>query len=254
MPAFKTNAFATPFGKNVYLRNTEYKTVSATLAASTVTARTIDSFGGQKVIQPGTVLARITTGSETGKVGPFQSAGTNEVQTVTITGTPTGGTFTLTFAGQATAAIAHNATAAAVRTALENLSNIAAGDVTVAGSAGGPYTVTFVGALGGRDQSQMTATASFTGGTSPTAAVATTTAGVAGATDGRQTAANIVGICNTFLPWQLMHRDVEVAVVYDAAVVQASCIEYNAAGADIALTNTTRDAMVAKTSLNILFF
>jgi hypothetical protein len=47
----------------------------------------------------------------------------------------------------------------------------------------------------------------------------------ASVTDGRQLAANIVGINNTFLPWQLMERDVEVAVVYEATVVQAWCFE-----------------------------
>jgi hypothetical protein len=62
-------------------------------------------------------------------------------------------------------------------------------------------------------------------------------------TDGRQVLANIVGICNTFLPWQLMERDVEVAVDYDASAVQAWCKEYDNAGAEIVLTNTTATAM-----------
>lgn len=44
-------------------------------------------------------------------------------------------------------------------------------------------------------------------------------------TDGRQLVANIVGINDTFLPWQLVERDVEVAVVYEATVVQAWCFE-----------------------------
>lgn len=110
-------------------------------------------------------------------------AGTDEVQTVTITGTPTGGTFTLTFAGQTTTPIAFSATAAAVRTALAGLSNLAAEDVAVAGGPGPgtPYTVTFSGgAVDGRDVPQMTATGSFTGGTTPAVAV-TTTAGGGGA-------------------------------------------------------------------------
>lgn len=105
------------------------------------------------------------------------SIGTDEVQTVTITGTPSGGTFTLTFSGQTTSAIVYNASASAVQSALEALSNIAPGDVTVTGSNGGPYTVTFNGAYDGTDVPQMTATASLTGGTSPAVAVATTTPG-----------------------------------------------------------------------------
>ncbi len=83
--------------------------------------------------------------------------------------------------------------------------------------------------------------------------VATSTPGVAGATDGRQTTANIVGICNTFLPWQLMERDVEIAVIYEADVVQANCIELDTAGAEIALTNTTAAEMFGKKNLDIRF-
>lgn len=86
----------------------------------------------------------------------------DEIQTVTIGGNPTGGTFTLTFEGQTTAGIAYNAAAAAVLSALEALSNLAPGDVTVTGDAGGPYTVTF--SLG-RDVDAMTASgAGLTGG------------------------------------------------------------------------------------------
>ena len=65
----------------------------------------------------------------------------------------------------------------------------------------------------------------------------------AAATDGRQTLANIVGINQTFLPWQLQERDVEVGVIYDASVNQAQCIEYDASDDPIALTNTTRDGV-----------
>lgn len=64
------------------------------------------------------------------------------------------------------------------------------------------------------------------------------------AADGRQTAANIIGIVDTFLPWQLNERDVEVAVVYEATVVQAWCFEY-LAGVRQALSNATRDLMIA---------
>lgn len=107
-------------------------------------------------------------------------AGTDEVQTVTITGSPTGGTYTLTFSGQTTASIAYNATASAVQSALEALSNIAVGDVTCAGGPhpGTPVTVSFGGgSYDGVDVPQMTATGSFTGGTSPAVTVTTTTPG-----------------------------------------------------------------------------
>jgi len=114
----------------------------------------------------------------------ISTGGTNEVQTITVTGTPTGGSFTLTLNGQTTAAIAYNAAATAVKTALEALTNIAVGDVT---TSGGPLpttavTVTFAGAYASSDVAQMTATGSFTGGTSPAVAVTTTTPGVVGTT------------------------------------------------------------------------
>lgn len=107
----------------------------------------------------------------------------SEVQTVTITGSPTGGTFTLTFNGQTTAGIAYNAAAAAVQSALEALSNIAPGDVVVAGGPlpGTSVTVTFSGTYAGTDVAQMTASgAGLTGGTTPAVAVTTTTPGGTG--------------------------------------------------------------------------
>lgn len=108
------------------------------------------------------------------------SGGTNEVQTVTITGTPTGGTFTLTFRGATTAGIAYNATADAVETALEATMSIGDGDVRVTGGPGPgtPYVVTFVNDLGHQNVPIMTASgASLTGGTTPAVGVVQTTAG-----------------------------------------------------------------------------
>jgi hypothetical protein len=117
----------------------------------------------------------VPAGLAVAKVGnylvPF--AGVAEVQTVTITGAPTGGTFTLTLDGEATTAIAYNATAAVVQAALKALSNV--DSVTVTGT--GPYVVTFGGDT---NVPQMTATGSFTGGTTPAISVATTTGGGAG--------------------------------------------------------------------------
>ena len=110
----------------------------------------------------------------------------NEKQTVTVNGSPTGGTFTLTFGGQTTAAIAHNAAASVVEAALELLSTIGQGNVQVTGSAGGPYTVEFVGNLAKTNVAAMTADgASLTGGTTPSVTVATATAGVQSVCVGR---------------------------------------------------------------------
>lgn len=97
-------------------------------------------------------------------------------QTLSITGTPTGGTFTLTYKGQTTAAIQYNAAAAAVQTALVALSTIGTGNVTCSGGPlpGSAVTISFTGALA-NDTTLLTHTDSFTGGTSPAAALTATT-------------------------------------------------------------------------------
>ena len=102
----------------------------------------------------------------------------NEVQTVTVDAT--GGTFTLTYAGQTTSALAENAAAATVQTALEALSNLAPGDVTVTGSAGGPYTLTFGGTLANTNVAQLTSNAASLTGGAGTVTHGTTTAGGSG--------------------------------------------------------------------------
>lgn len=113
----------------------------------------------------------------------YLSAGTSEVQTGTITGGPTGGTFTLTYAAQTTTNIPYNAIGSTVQTALEALSNLAPGDVVVTGGAGGPYVATFAASLG--NVVLMTADGTLlTGGTAPAIAVVTTTPGVDPATIG----------------------------------------------------------------------
>src|SRR5262249_52818291 len=84
----------------------------------------------------------------------------DEVQRVTLTGPPTGGTFTLTFNGATTSAIAYNATAAAVQSALQALATIGSGNALVTGANGGPWAVRFVQGKGGSDQPEMTANGS----------------------------------------------------------------------------------------------
>jgi hypothetical protein len=115
-----------------------------------------------------------------GQVGLADEVYTNQVQTVTITGTPTGGTFTLAFNGAVTAAIAFNATAATVKAALEALPNVGAGATTVTGGPGPgtPWIVTFVGnGLDGNNWPVMVAVGSFTGGVTPAATPTITTPG-----------------------------------------------------------------------------
>ncbi len=147
-------------------------TQSITLDTSAFTAGTHYPDG---FVPSGLVLAKLPSGL----YAPYQAA-TSESQTVTITGGPTGGTFTLSWDGATTAGVAYNAAAAAVQTALEALPNINPGDVTVTGGPGPatPWVVAFGGRYAGTDVAQMTASgASLTGGSSPAVGVTTGTAG-----------------------------------------------------------------------------
>jgi len=119
----------------------------------------------------GTVLYLSTTDKKISDTDP----GVNELQTLTITGSPTGGTFTLTFNGQTTSTIAYNATAAAVQAALEALSTIGEGNVICGGGAlpGSPVTIRFVNDLGKQNVALITGDFSgLTGGTSPDGSIA----------------------------------------------------------------------------------
>lgn len=258
MPGFtKGPGYATPFGRNVFLRSTKnIVPESYTFAASTLPAVTIDGFAGQKVLQPGTALAKITSGPEAGKVGPFQAAGTREVQTITKTGTWTSGTYkasvTLDGITYTTTDLPMASTAATVQAALV-AAGAPSGAVVVTG---GPLNTTalvftYHSSFGGDIAAASIDSANIVGG--GTAGVVETTAGVAGANDGRGELANLVGLNNTFLPWQLMERDVEVASLYICTAVQGWCFEYNAAGTRIALTNTTADALRGTKGLQINF-
>lgn len=75
-----------------------------------------------------------------GVSGRYWRAGA-KTQTATINGTPTGGTFVLSAAGNSTT-LAYNAASSTVQTAIRAWGGIFA-NVTVGGSAGGPYTITF---------------------------------------------------------------------------------------------------------------
>lgn len=115
--------------------------------------------------------------------------GVNEKQQVVMTGSPTGGTFTLTLNAQETAGIAYNATAAQILSALEALATPLPGDFLVTG---GPLpsaiVIEFVGQYAETNITQMTANnAGLTGGSSPAAVVSTTVGGVAAITNQERT-------------------------------------------------------------------
>lgn len=154
---------------------------SITLDTSAFTAGTHYPDG---FFKSGIPLAKITS---SGLYGPYV-ASPSEVQQIAVDAT--GGTFTITFDGQTTAAIAATATAAAVQAALELLGTVNPGDITVTGgpgAAGGatPYILTFGGRyLGLNVPAVTTAAGSLTGGAG-TATVTTTTAGAGAGTDGQ---------------------------------------------------------------------
>lgn len=131
-------------------------------------------------------------------------AGTDEVQTITFGGTPTGGTFKLKFGSFTTAAIAWSATNNTLRdnvdAALEVLANIGAGNVTTAVgtmTAGiGDLTVTFTGTLAKKAVGLISVANNSLTGTAPTIAVVETTPGVTATHRGAPKGAKLVDTTN----------------------------------------------------------
>lgn len=146
-----------------------------------------------------------------GHFGPYEIAGapvqgTNEVQTLTIGGTPTGGTFKLTFDGYTSGPITWSSTNATllanIQAALDAMPNVGAnGIVAAAGSltAGiGTITLTGGGNLINKALPLMVATSSLTG-TAPTAVVAETTPGVDATARGAKKGALLIDTTNGIL-------------------------------------------------------
>ena len=115
------------------------------------------------------------------KVDGFPStSAASEVQTVTLgtapNNVPDGGTFTLTYRGETTAAIAWDASAATIQAALEALSSVNSGDITVSGAISNGVTFTFANTLGDVDLLMLNSSLTD-GGVPVTASIAETTKG-----------------------------------------------------------------------------
>lgn len=166
----------------------DWSTVAAVSGADLVTTEGYTIKIGGKYLRYGQVICRITTA---------------HAQTITVSGTPTGGSFTLNLVrpdtGQVgTVTIPYNASVAAAQ-ALFDASIFGSGNTVVSGSGalpGNVHTVTFGTALAGLVIPTMTlATNALTGGTAPTATMAVSAGATAGmygphdpsASDGRQT-------------------------------------------------------------------
>ncbi len=94
------------------------------------------------------------------KIDGYPAAAVNEVQTLSIVGTPTTGTFKLTLNGETTVAIDYNAPATganSIEAALEGLASVSAPDVACTdGPLPGDITITFGGDLAGIDITNIT--------------------------------------------------------------------------------------------------
>lgn len=144
--------------------------------------------GGADVTYP--QLTPVAYDSASGKWAVWSASGAvNEVNTITSASTPaTAGDFTLTVAGETTAAISYDATAAAVQAALEALGAVDVGDVAAAAGGSGSdlgdadhvVTLTWGGQWAGKN---VPITADFSGLTGNAHVLATTTQGSDDETD-----------------------------------------------------------------------
>ncbi|MCC9181072.1 hypothetical protein [Mycolicibacterium mageritense] len=102
----------------------------------------------------------------------------NEQQMVTITGSPTAGTWVYILGDITSVPIPFNATAAVVEAAIAGMSNVGLGNVSVEGVAGGPYFINFIGAMGALDVEHGIADGTeLEGGTAPAATCTVTVEG-----------------------------------------------------------------------------
>lgn len=106
-------------------------------------------------------------------------AGTDEVQDITFSATPTGGSFKLDYDGEITAAILFSEGAAEVQAALRALTNTSTTGITVSGSFAAGFTITFAGDDGKQEQPILAEDSNtLTNGGAVTISIAETTPGV----------------------------------------------------------------------------
>ena len=109
----------------------------------------------------------VAEGTRVSAYQPDGTTGQDEVQRAIVDASVTGGEYTLTFESQTTAPIPYNAAPGQVQAALEALSTIGAGNVSVEEGSNGnrSYDVTFTHALGSEDVPSLSAnSAGLSGG------------------------------------------------------------------------------------------
>lgn len=110
-----------------------------------------------------------------GVSGDYRRHG-GRVQVVTLVGTPTGGTWTVSYGGATTTPLAFNAAAATIQTAVRLLPGL--GAATVTGTAPGPFTFT-LNVVGGASGPLSVNQTQLTGGTAATSQATITESPVA---------------------------------------------------------------------------
>lgn len=110
------------------------------------------SYGSTLTLAPGEVKqiqAKSSGDPFSGASVPSSTSGTNEIQIITLIGSPTNGNVKFGFREQVTGDISASASASAIQTALESLSTIGAGNVSCTGGNlnAHPVFVQFIGAL-----------------------------------------------------------------------------------------------------------
>ncbi|MCE5339760.1 MAG: flagellar hook-basal body complex protein [Planctomycetaceae bacterium] len=197
------SALSTP-QTNILRSNIEFTTNSGTEATETTKLSELDQFSGALTAgvltfsglkHDGTALGSSPTVDLTMAVDSTTTLGdvlnwlntsegtaaVSEVQTVTLgtapNNVPDGGTFTLTYGGETTAAIDWDATAGEIQTALEALSTVSAGDITVSGSMASGVTFTFDDTLGDAGLLTMDSSALLDGASVITNSIAETVKG-----------------------------------------------------------------------------
>lgn len=131
------------------------------------------------------------------------SAGTNEVQTLTIGGTPTGGTFQLGFEGRSSGDIAWSSTNATLLSNMNTAFDAAFGASSIVATAGtitagiGTVTLTFGATYARRAVPTMAVVVNALTGTAPTLAMAETTPGVDATARGAGPGATLIDTTNS---------------------------------------------------------
>lgn len=147
-----------PANTSIAVKEWGYAILGSTLPTTPIQLELLSTGSVPATVTPGNVANYSNT------LGNLSQVQAGTVQIVSL-GSPSAGTYTLTFNGQTTSAIAYNATASTVQTAFQALSNVGS-NATVTGSTGGPYTFTFSGSLATSGaQPPIVINSSLTGGT-----------------------------------------------------------------------------------------